>query len=115
MTNPNSDDAQFDSANHSMLDTALHAHLLGGAQPDDGGFSLRVMAALPPAPPSPRQRRAARWIRWARWTAVSGAACATALLFGANGLPQDGPHALAGLALMGLLIFWSIPSRWNQG
>lgn len=93
------------------LDDALLLQLQGGTEPDDAGFSLRVMAALPPQL-APRQRRWARWIRWAQWLAASLAACGAATLLAG---PLDGPHGLAAVALLGLLIFWSIPSRWSTG
>ncbi|NCT82196.1 MAG: hypothetical protein GXC94_03570 [Comamonadaceae bacterium] len=95
-----------------MLHAALRQHLR--QEPDDAGFSLRVMAALPPQL-TPGQRRRARWLRWSQWLAASLAAWgAAALLSGAAG-PLDGPHLLAAATLLGLLIFWSIPSRWSAG
>ncbi|MBV8036924.1 hypothetical protein [Roseateles sp.] len=100
------DDASFDDA--------LRQRLQDGGEPDDAGFSLRVMAALPP-PVAAQQCRRARWVRRVQWAAIGTAACgATALLAGAGG-PLDMPHALAVAALMGLLAFWSIPSRWSRG
>ncbi len=95
------------------LDAALREHAQAGAPPDDDGFSLRVMAALPPFV-TPAQRRRARWLRRARWTALSLAGVGAAwLLTGPDSL-QGGPHLLAGLALVGLLIFWTLPVRWNR-
>lgn len=97
------------------FDEALREQLQRGGEPDDAGFSLRVMAALSPSGVSPQQRRLVRWVRRAQWVAVSVAACgAAALLAGGNG-QLDAPHALAALALVGLLIFWSIPTRWSRG
>jgi hypothetical protein len=95
------------------LDAALRAHAQQGTTPDDAGFTLRVMAALPPFV-SPAQRRRTRWLRRARWVALSAAGCGAAwLLTGPDSL-QGGPHLAAGLALVGLLIFWTLPLRWNR-
>jgi hypothetical protein len=103
-----------DLDNDDAFDAVLQEQLHSGVEPDDAGFSLRVMAALP-AHVAPQRRRWARWVRRAQWVAVSVAACgAAALLAGGNG-QLDAPHALAAVALVGLLIFWSIPSRWSRG
>lgn len=107
MTTPNHDDAS--------LDEALRQRFQDGSESDDDGFSLRVMAALAPKGVSPQQRRRARWVRRAQWVAISGAACGVAALMAAANGPLDMPHALAAVALVGLLIFWSIPSRWSRG
>jgi hypothetical protein len=96
----------------SLFDAKLRQRLGAGAEPVDDGFSLRVMAALPPHV-RPEQRRWAGLLRWARWTAASIAACGIAALL--SGGPVDMPHALAVLALTGLLIFWSMPSGWRRG
>lgn len=107
MTMTHDDDVSFDDA--------LREQLHGGGEPDDDGFSLRVMAALTPSGVSPKQRRWARWVRRAQWVAISVAACGTAaLMAGANG-PLDTPHLVGAVALVGLLVFWSIPSRWSRG
>ena len=95
------------------LDAALRAHWAAAEEPDDGGFSLRVMAALPPQPTPGRQRRA-RWMRLAYWLAMSLAAGGTAALTGGWSGPLDMPHAMAALALIALLIFWSVPNRWSR-
>jgi len=96
---------------HDPLDDALRQHL-HGAEPDDAGFSLRVMAALPA--PS-RRRRMDRWVRYANWLAASLAASGAAeLLANTEGQPGT-PQGLAALALIGLLVFWTIPSRWSRG
>ena len=101
--------------NDSAFDEALRQQLQGGGEPDDDGFSLRVMAALAPKGVSPQQRRWARRVRRAQWTAISAAAFGTAaLLAGVNG-PLDTPHVVAAVALVGLLIFWAVPSRWSRG
>lgn len=95
----------------TTFDEALRQQLQDGNEPGDAGFSLRVMAALPPQL-APRQRRWASGMRWVQWLAASLAACGAATLLAA---PLDGPHALAAVALLGLLVFWSIPSRWSRG
>jgi hypothetical protein len=107
------------SMNHdddtSSFDDALRQQLQGDGEPDDDGFSLRVMAALAPKGVSARQRRWVRWVRRAQWVAISVAALGTAaLVAGVNG-PLDMPHVVAAVALVGLLIFWSVPSRWSRG
>ena len=96
------------------FDTALRQHLHSAAEPDDDGFSLRVMAALP-ARVLQRRRRWAGWVRLAQWAAISLAACGTAALLSGADAPLDTPRAVAAVTLMGLLIFWSVPSRWSRG
>ena len=98
----------------SSFDIALRQQLHSDAEPDDDGFSLRVMGALPDHAPL-RRRRWARLIQRAQWAAASLAACGIAALLSDMNGPLDMPHALAAAALMGLLIFWSIPSRWSRG
>lgn len=99
----------------AALDDALRQQLQGGAQPDDAGFSLRVMAALPAPGVSSRQRRWAQWARRAQWAAISVAACGAAALLARADQPLEGPQAVAVVALVGLLIFWTVPSRWSRG
>lgn len=103
-----------DFDNDSRFDDALRAQLHGDGEPDDAGFSLRVMAVLPGYLP-PEQRRWARWVRRAQWVAISAAACGAAGLLANDQGALDTPHALAAVALVGLLIFWSVPSRWSRG
>ena len=103
MTDPDED---------TSFDTALRHQLRDGGEPDDDGFSLRVMAALPPHV-AQHQRRWARRVRRAQWAAISIAACGVAVLLA--GAPLDAPRAVAAAALMGLLVYWSIPSRWSRG
>lgn len=98
----------------SSFDDALRERLQDGGEPDDDGFSLRVMAALPSGV-APQQRRWARWVRRAQWVAISIAACGAAALLADGNRPLDTPHALAAVSLMALLIFWAIPSRWSRG
>lgn len=96
------------------LDDALRQHLQANPDPADAGFSLRVMARLP-AQPSPALQRGARALRYLHWTALSLAAISLAVLT-TEGSPTGDP-ALAGatLALLVLLCFWAIPSRWSRG
>ena len=96
------------------LDAALLRQFKGATDPEDAGFSLRVMAALP-AQRAPGHRRRSRWIARARWTASTFAACGLAALLSGDDGRLDLPHALAAAALTGLLIFWSVPSRWSRG
>lgn len=97
------------------FDAALRRQLQHTAAPADAGFSLRVMAALPPQGPSAVQHRWARWMRRAQWTANTMAA----LSFGGLQLhtaPQaEAAQVFAALSLLGLLVFWSVPSRWSRG
>lgn len=100
---------------HDPFDTALRQHLhQGEPEPDDAGFSLRVMASLPDRVAVTR-RRWARRIKFAQWTAATLAACGASALFSTGAATLDAPHALAAVALLGLLIFWSVPSRWSRG
>lgn len=92
---------------------ALRERWQADPAPDDAGFSLRVMAALPPFV-SPARRRRTRWLRRARWLAMSLAGCGAAWLLSAPASLSGGPELLAGLALVGLLIFWTLPGRWNR-
>jgi len=98
----------------TAFDAALRARLQGDGEPDDAGFSLGVMRALP-APVALEQRRWARWVRRGQWIGISAAACGAAGLLASAGGVLDAPRALAAMALIGLLIFWSIPSRWSRG
>jgi len=97
------------------FDAALRQHLHHGApEPDDAGFSLSVMAALP-SRVAPRRRRWARRIKFAQWTASTLAACGASALYSTGAATVDAPHALAAVTLLGLMIFWSVPSRWSRG
>lgn len=93
------------------LDTPLAALFHATPEPDDAGFSLRVMAALPPRV-FRRQRRRAAAVRWAYWVASTGAACGVAGLLG-GALGTDLPHLLAALPLLALLLYWSLPAAWR--
>ena len=99
----------------TAFETRLRERLHDGDEPDDAGFSMRVMATLPPRV-SAQQRFWARWTRRAQWMASSVAACVAAgLLASSNLAPLDAPHAAAAVVLLGLLAFWTIPSRWSRG
>jgi hypothetical protein len=98
----------------TALDAALRQHFRNEAEPDDDGFSQRVMAALPARP----LRRQIRWIEWverAQWTAISLAACGVATLASINDVSATTAHNVAAYTLIGLLIYWAIPSRWSRG
>jgi hypothetical protein len=98
------------------LDTELRQHLQTDAEePADAGFSLAVLAALPPQQPPLELRRWARWLRSAQWAAISLTALGVAALTASDGASPDLPQTLATLTLLGLLIFWSVPSRWSRG
>lgn len=93
------------------LDAALMHHLSSAPEPADNGFSARVVAALPP---QPRRRRTpwADWVHRAQWAAMSLAGVGLALLPSVTA-SADVAEGVAVYALIGLLVFWSLPSRWN--
>jgi hypothetical protein len=96
------------------LDTALRQHFQSEVEPEDDGFSERVMAALPARP----LRRSIRWVAWvehAQLTAISLAACGVAALASITDGRLATAHNVAAYTLIGLLIFWTIPSRWSRG
>jgi hypothetical protein len=103
-------DAPLDSA----FDAALQRHFQDVTEPDDSGFSERVIAALP----ARRSSGGIRWHEWivhAQWTAISLAACGVVALTSISDGRASVAHNVAVYALLGLLIFWSIPSRWSRG
>jgi hypothetical protein len=93
------------------LDAALMHHLSSAPEPADNGFSARVMAALPP---QPRRRFTplADWVHRARWAAMSLSGGGLALLPSASA-SADVAGGVAVYALIGLLVFWSLPLHWN--
>lgn len=99
---------------HDAFDTTLRQHLHSEPEPGDAGFSLGVMAALPD-PVARGRRRWARRLQFAQWAAATLAACGASMLFSTGIATLDAPHTLAAVALLGLLIFWSVPSRWSRG
>ncbi len=83
-------------------------------EPDDAGFSLRVMAALPPHAPA-AGRTAAPWRRQALALAMAAAGIglgALALFGGAWPWIEQG---LAAGSLLGLLLWWSLPQTQDSG
>ncbi len=104
----------LDNAMDTPFDTALRQHFQSDAEPDDEGFSQRVMAALP-ARAVPRRIRYVELIEYAQWTATSLAACAAAALMPITDGRISVAHSVAAYTLIGLLIFWAIPSRWSRG
>lgn len=102
------------AAMDSPFDMALRQHLRSEAEPDDDGFTQRVLAALP----ARDVRRNFRWKVWvvrAQWTAISLASCGVAALMPSGDERVDIAQITAAYALIGLLIFWSIPGRWSRG
>jgi hypothetical protein len=96
------------------FDNTLRQHFQRLAEPDDDGFSERVITALP----ARASRSRVRWVAWverAQLTAISLAACALAVLTSITDERVSVAHNIAAYALIGLLIFWSIPSRWSRG
>lgn len=93
------------------LAQALRQQWQAGAELDDAGFSLRVMAVLPERV-SPSQRRRARAMRWLHWASITLAGWgAASLMAGELGLPLE-QRLFAGGALLVLLILWTVPNRW---
>lgn len=103
-------DAGFDTP----FDQALRQHLHGEPEPEDDGFSLRVMAALPTVQVQRLSRRS-EWIARAPWVAMSLAGSGVALLWPTGAGPGDTAPTWASYALIGLMIFWAVPSRWSRG
>jgi hypothetical protein len=102
------------AAMDSPFDTALRQHFGSEAEPDDDGFSQRVLAVLP----ARTVRRNVRWVEWvarAQWTAISLASCGVAALMPISDERIDVAQITAAYTLIGLLVFWSIPSRWSRG
>jgi hypothetical protein len=50
-----------------------------------------------------------------QWIAISVAACGVAALMSMGDERVSVAHNVAAYALIGLLVFWSIPSRWSRG
>lgn len=103
-----------ENALDTPFDIALRQHFQSEAEPEDDGFSQRVTSMLP----ARASRRRIRWVELvecAQWTAISLAACGTAALMSIGDGRLDVAHQVAAYALVGLLIFWSIPSRWSRG
>jgi hypothetical protein len=101
----------------TRFDAALRQHFCNEVEPDDDGFSQRVMAALPERV-ARRRIAGAEWAEWverARWAAITLAACGVAALMPTRDAGVDAAQLTAAYALIGLLIFWSIPSRWSRG
>ncbi|MCE4553439.1 hypothetical protein [Pelomonas cellulosilytica] len=91
------------------FDHLLRRQLATEPAPDDAGFSLRVMAALPATVPT-RQQRWARWLTHARWVSVGMAAGGVAALLFHPGEAPDLPQAVAALVLVGLGVLWTLPA-----
>lgn len=95
------------------FDADLRRLLQAGEEPADDGFTLRVMASLPDASQG-RAGAGSDWGPCAHWAAISVAAVAAATLLDPSRGPMDSPTQLAAYALLALLVFWSIPSRWSR-
>jgi hypothetical protein len=108
------DISALDHDQDGSFDTALSEHFRRQAETDDDGFSQRVMAALPARAARPHVRWA-DWAQRAQWAAISGAACVFAALTSSGDGRLDISQTAAAYSLIGLLIFWSIPSRWSRG
>jgi hypothetical protein len=103
-----------DATHDKTFDAALRLHFQSEIEPDDNAFTERVMAALPTRP----LRRSIRWVAWvehAQLTAISLAACGVAVLTTIADARMSTAHNVAAYSLIGLLIFWAIPSRWSRG
>jgi hypothetical protein len=82
----------------STFDTALRQHFEGDSEPDDEGFSQRVMAVLPPRA-SGRQRTWVEWAARAHWTALGLASCVVAALWPLGDARVDTAQMTAAYAL----------------
>ena len=101
--------------NDPHFDPWLREALQAEPEPDDAGFSLRVMAALPAREASRPLARVGPWRRQAAALAMAAASIclgALALFAGAWPLAEQG---LAGLSLLGLLLWWSLPQSAGSG
>jgi hypothetical protein len=102
------------TAADTPFDSALRQYFRNEAEPDDGGFGQRVLAVLPERV----ARHRTHWVEWverAQWAAISLASCGVAALMPLSETRGDAAQMMAAYALIGLLIFWSIPSRWSRG
>jgi hypothetical protein len=103
-----------DTPHDAAFDSALRQHFQSEAEPDDDGFSQRVMTALPARP----ARANDSWVEWverAQWAAMSVAASAIAILASSTDVSVTSAPGIATYTLIGLLMFWAIPSRWSRG
>lgn len=102
----------------------LRTQLQAEPEPADDGFAARVLAALPPQIPPPRPVRRGSTQAAARAAALWALAVVMALLgllaaqsaaqsaTEAAAVAEAGEQALAGLALLALLVGWSLP-QWR--
>ena len=101
----------------SEMDALLSQALQDGPEPDDAGFSLRVMAALPTqksARPDALSRQLFRLARAVQWSALVVAAIVMAALQVFTAHEPGSPGFPASLALIALVVFWSVPTRWTR-
>jgi hypothetical protein len=96
------------------FDAALRQHFHNETEPDDDGFTQRVMASLP-VRALPRRIRYLELVDYAHWTATSMVAAGAAALMPSGDLQVDVFQSIAVYTLIGLTIFWAIPSRWSRG
>jgi negative regulator of sigma E activity len=97
------------------FDHWLREALRANPEPDDAGFSLRVMAALPPQPRP--TVTLAPWWRPATALALASAGIGLgALALFASAWPLA-EQAMAAVSLWGLLLWWCLPqssgSAWR--
>ncbi len=99
------------------MDGLLRRALQDGPELADAGFSLRVMAALP-AQRSRRSdaltRQLLRLARAAQWSALIVAAIVMTALQVFTAHEPGSPGFPASLALIALVVFWSVPTRWTR-
>jgi hypothetical protein len=114
-------DEPLDTPWDKRFDRALREHFATEPEPADGGFCLRVLATLPQRA-AVRAGRSASWPLWltcARWTALSWAAVGAAMLMTPGSTAPEPAHPLAeqlaAACLIGLMVWWSLPSRWSSG
>ncbi len=102
-----------DDHDDTTLDADLRTLMQAGEEPQDDGFSLSVMAALPTRV-ARRNLIWARWVAGVQWLGVGLAACGLVALFQGKDGALDTPHAMAAAALTGLLVLWCLPTRWAR-
>jgi hypothetical protein len=99
---------------NTKFDAALKNHFQGEIQPEDNGFSQLIISRLP----AQSSADWGHWIKWmerAQWTAIGLAGCSVAIVTSMGGDQQALPSSIALYALVSLLTFWTIPSRWSRG
>jgi hypothetical protein len=99
----------------TRFDAWLREALTDAPAPNDDGFTLRVMAALPPRSRAAADVSLRPWGRQAAALAMSAAGIGLgALSLFAGGLPPA-EWGLAAASLLGLMLWWSLPQSAGSG